>query len=221
VSYNLLDLRTRVRRKLKDNSYNSGDIDNFLNDTQQEIANLFYWPFLEKTIEGALTIGEHTFEQQSDHQSTFKLLLLHQTDLTNYTDLTKSFLNHQNFFDMYPTPDRNTSGKPSHWTEWGDQLYFNCPVDVAYILRQYYYKLPTDMTSDTDEPDFPQDFREVLVLGAHYRAEEQRDNYDVSGVVEGKFADKLSDLIERYASRQMAGPDMVIHGGYPLIRTGY
>jgi hypothetical protein len=56
-------------------------------------------------------------------------------------------------------------------------------------------------------------FREAIVLGASYRCEEERGNYDIAGVLQNRFNDRVSDLITRFANDTLAGPDTVIMPG--------
>lgn len=212
MAYQLSDLRQRVRGKLKDTSFNQTYVDDALNDAQLEIAGLFPWKHLEKIVSGALTVNEYTFEQQDDHQITTRLVLVHPTIDTSSFDISKNYLNPDDFFDRFPVPDAYASGRPYHWTEYGDQIYFDKPSDLAYLLRQYYNRLPVDMTADADVPDFTRDFREALVLGAWYRCEQQRRNFDYSALIERQFQDKIEDLITKLANRQMAVPEVVING---------
>lgn len=207
MAYNLSELRRRVRRKLKDNSYNSGDIDDFINDSIQEIAEATHWSYLEKNVVGSLTVNEYTYEQQDDHDTTEKLILTDPTDASKYWVLTNNYLPHDEFFKRFPTPDSQDSTRPFYWTEYGDQLYFDRPADQAYKLRQFYYRLATDLSSDADVPDFPIKFRETIVLGATYRAEAQRRNFDISAVIENQFRDKLDSLIQKHAIKQLAAPE--------------
>ncbi|MFK5282990.1 hypothetical protein ACI3PL_25820, partial [Lacticaseibacillus paracasei] len=85
------------------NSYSSSDIDYFLNDAQNEIADLFTWPFLEAVVDGALTIGEYTFEQQTNHQLTSGLILKHPTT-DNPINITDYYTPNKEFFKRYPAP---------------------------------------------------------------------------------------------------------------------
>lgn len=210
MSYNLLDLRTRVRKKIKDTSYAADTIDGFINDAIVEIADLYPWKYFQKVVSGALTVGEHTYEQQDDHQTTTKLVLVHPTNTTSSWDLTKYRKTWEKFFDIYPTPENLDNSQPVYWTEYGDQLYFNCPANLAYILKQYYQKLPTELSADSDVPELPQNFREAIVLGASYRCEEERDNYDIAAVLQNRFNDRVSDLIMRFPNDTMTGPDTVV-----------
>jgi len=210
MAYNLLDLRTRVRKKIKDTSYSSSNIDGFINDAQVEIADLFEWPQFEKVVTGALTIGEYTYEQQPDHQLTTRLILLDPDEPTRNWNLTSYYIEQNEFFERFPAPDTLDNSVPLFWTEYGNQIYFNCPCDLAYELRQYFTKVPTELTADADVPELPQNFREALVLGAAYRVEEERDNYDIAAVLRNQFNDRVSDLIMRLSNRTGTGPDTVI-----------
>jgi hypothetical protein len=69
------------------------------------------------------------------------------------------------------------------------------------------------MADDTDVPNLPQNFREAIVLGASYRCEEERDNYDIAGILQNRFNDRVSDLIMQFANDTLAGPDTVILPG--------
>lgn len=210
MSYNLLDLRSRVRTKIKDSSYSAATIDGYINDAIVEIADLYPWVYFQKVVSGALTVGEHTYEQQDDHQTTTKLILLHPTTTTSHRDLTKYRKPWEDFFNTFPAPDTLDNSQPIYWTEYGDQIYFNCPANLAYLLRQFYQKIPTELSADADIPELPQNFREAIVLGASYRCEGERDNYDIKAVLQNDFGDRVSDLMMRFPNDTMAGPDTVI-----------
>lgn len=210
MAYNLLDLRSRVRTKIKDSAYTAATIDGYINDAIVEIADLYPWIYFQKLVSGALTVGEHTYEQQSDHQTTTKMILVHPTTTTSHWDITKYRMPWPDFFATYPAPDTLDNSQPTYWTEYGNQIYFNCPADLAYTLRQYYQKIPTELADDTDEPELPQNFREAIVLGAAYRCEQERDNYDIAAVLQNNFNDRIADLIMRFANDTMTGPDTVV-----------
>jgi hypothetical protein len=213
MAYDLLDLRTRVRAKIKDSAYTAATADGFINDAIVEIADLYPWTYFQKVVSGALTVDEHTYEQQDDHQTTAKLVIIHPTNTTSYWDITKYRKTWEEFFDLFPSPEALDSSQPHYWTEYGNQIYFNCPANLAYTLKQFYQKIPTEITADADVPELPQNFREAIVLGASYRAEEERGNYDIAAVLQNRFNDRVSDLIMRLANDTMTGPDAVVMPG--------
>jgi len=212
MAYNLLDIRNKVRSKIKDSSYSGPTIDGFIDDAQMEIADLYPWSYFQKSVSGTLSVGDYTYELQDDHQITERLILIHPTNSNSYWNITKNYLPEDKFYSVYPSPDSQDNSQPHYWTEYGDQRYFNCPVDLAYILRTYYRKVPTELTADTDVPELPRNFREALVLGAAYRCEEERDNYDIAAVLENRFTTKISDMITRMANTTSTGPDTIIGG---------
>lgn len=210
MAYNLLDIRSRVRAKIRDTAYSATTIDGFINDAIVEIADLYEWAYFQKVAQGALTVGEYTYELEDDHQTTERMILIHPTDTSDYVNMTKRYMPQDKFFSVYPNPESQDDSKPYAWTEYGDQLYFNCPVDEAYTLRRYYRKLPTELTGDADIPELPQNFREAIVLGAAYRCEEERQNFDIAAVLQNRFNDRISDLILRLANTTTTGPDTII-----------
>tara|TARA_R110000782_G_scaffold121417_1_gene212478 strand:- start:655 stop:1317 length:663 start_codon:yes stop_codon:yes gene_type:complete len=214
MAYDLNDIRTRVRAKIKDSSYSASNIDGFIDDAQMEIADLYPWQFFQKAVTGTLTVGDYTYELQDDHQTTERLIILHPTD-NSYRNITNNFLPADEFYIRFPAPDTQTNGQPLFWTEFGDQRYFNCPAGLEYRLRTYYRKIPTELSTDAQVPELPRNFREALVLGAAYRCEEERDNYDIAAVLQNRFNDKVSDLMTRLANTTTAGPDTVI-GGFQM-----
>lgn len=210
MAYNLLDLRARVRTKIKDTSYSASTIDGFINDTIVEIADLYPWKYFQAINSDALTLDSNTYDQQSDHQTTTKLVLLHPTQTTSNWDITRYRKPWEEFFDIYPAADTLDSSQPIYWTEYGNKIYFNCPANLAYLIRQYYQKVPTELDADADIPELPQNFREAIVLGASYRCEEERDNYDIAAILQNRFNDRVSDLIMRFPNDTMTGPDTVV-----------
>lgn len=210
MAYNLLGLRTSVRTKIKDSSYSASTIDEYIYDSISEIAGLFPFRWFQKVVDGSLTVGEYTYAQQQDHESTIKLVLIDPASPKNYMDITKYRMTNEDFFEMFSAPESLDNNRPVYWTEYGDQLYFNCPVDKAYTLRQFYQKIPTELSSDTDVPELPIIFREAIVLGAAYRCEEERGNYDISGVLQNRFGDKIGDLMQRFANDTLTDADTTV-----------
>lgn len=213
MAYDLLDLRSRVRSKIKDSSYSAATIDGFINDAIVEIAGLYTWSYFQKVASDTLTIDEHTYEQPDDHQTTTRLVLIHPTTVTSYWDITKYRKTSDEFFDLFPAPENLDSSQPHYWTEYGGQTYFNCPSNLAYTIKRFYQKLPTELSGDSDVPELPRNFREAIVVGASYRCEEERQNYDIAGILQNRFNDCVSDLIMRFANDTLAGPDVVVTPG--------
>ena len=207
MAYNLLDLTTNVLDDLQDPSFSSTRVRRYLNHGQKKIFNSHLFKFCEKSVSGLLTIGDYTIEQQSDHQTTINGILIDPTNNGRFVILNReNYLVHREFFKQFPDPSTQTQGIPSFWTEFGDQIYFDRPVDKAYTFRQRYYRVPTDLAADADVPDTPVEFRELLELWADYRAEKYRGNHDVAATYLQEFEDELEDMTIRFSPVVQDGP---------------
>lgn len=208
MAYNLLDLQSAVIDDLKDPAFSSSRVIRYLNRAQLAIFNTHTFRFTEKAVSGPLTVGEYTYDQQSDHQATIGGVLVDPVDDTlRYTltdDLT--YLPHREFFEQFPDPSTETASRPTYWTEFGDQIYFNCPVDKAYVFTQRYFRVPTELTAPTDVPDAPAAFRELLELYALYRSEKYRQNHDVAATYKQDFEDGLESMALRFSSVTAVAP---------------
>lgn len=201
LAYTLADLRSVVQDDLNDPSFNSTRLTRYLNRGQQLIFNTHMFKFCEKSVSGPLTIGQYTFDQQTDWQTTFGGVV-YDSAVSNRVILkldADSFMNNRDFFDLYPTPDKYPNAAPLAWTELGKQIYFQAPVDKAYVFKERYYRIPTDMSADSDVPDVPVEFRELLEAYALYRGEKQRGNHDVAATYKQQFEDGLENMVLRYA----------------------
>lgn len=62
-------------------------------------------------------------------------------------------------------PSLNTSvGDPTAWYRYGERIVFNYAPDEQRWFRMEYYRGPTDVSSDTDEPEIPELFHWGIVL---------------------------------------------------------
>lgn len=207
LAYDLLDLTTSVQDDLKDTSFSSTRIRRFLNHGQKVIFNTHEFKFCEKAVSGALTVGVFTYEQQTDHQATIGGVLVDPSATSNYWVMDEdNYLGHRDFFEEWPDPSIYPNGMPDRWTEFGDQIYFNRPVDKLYTFKQRYFRIPTDMSATTDVPDVPVTFRELLELWADYRGEKYRGNHDVAATYKQEFEDGLEAMALRHAPVISAGP---------------
>lgn len=203
-------MQSAVQDDLNDFAFSTGRITRYLNYGQLAIFNTHMFKFCEKSVAGSLTVGKYTYSQQSNHQSTIGGTVYDPVNTAKQFILDEdSYRDPRTFFDSYPIPSAQPSGLPSYWTEFGTQLYFNCPVDATYTFEQRYYRFPTDMSASTDVPDVPQPFRELLELYANARGEKFRGNHDVAATYMQQFEDGLESMVLRYGERTQAGPVMM------------
>lgn len=210
MAYNLGDLVSAAQDDLKDSTFSASRLRRYLNEAQHRVFNIHTFKFTQRAVSGALTVGVYTYEQQDDHESTIGGALLHPDDDHIVLVIDRdNYLSHEQFFERYPAPEHKAAGIPKWWTEFGDQFYFDRPVDDDYILTQRYYRHPTDMSDDLDVPDVPANFRSLLEMFALFKAEKYRGNHDVAATYKQEFEDDLEAMVMRYGKG--------ISGGLPKV----
>ena len=82
--------------------------------------------------------------------------VLSVTDLTNERVLEK-------VSDRESFPD-NLKGTPTKWKRFGNKIVYDRAVDTELWFKMEYYRLPTDMSADSDEPTIPVVYHYAIVL---------------------------------------------------------
>lgn len=74
--------------------------------------------------------------------------------------------------DWYESQDQATTSAavPEYWLRYGNIILLWPTPDAAYNLQIRYLALPTALSADDDEPVYPEDWHEVIVLLAASRA---------------------------------------------------
>lgn len=200
MEYNLASIRQQVLvDKLDDDEFEPGVIDNFINHTQRDIFSSFELPFMEKIFSGSIPTGSTMFTQPED------MALAQSRVITapdgKQTDMERGYLDFRTFNKLYPTPENNTPGPVTHWTSYAGNILTSCPTDQDYTMTVYYIKKPKRLEQDTDVPEIPEEFEELLVLGAFMRVQRRNEDFDLARETEAEYSAKLLDLASRYGAR--------------------
>lgn len=222
MSYQLSDIRTKVRQRVRDTGYDSTEITNYLNDTQNDIFNEYKLPFMETTQEFTLTIGVADITDGDGLPTNFVLPI----DLM-LTSTQEKVLTPRDFREMdmlYPDYEANSGiaqGVPSDWYKYGQTIKVFPEPDQAYVLTLRYYKKPTLLSADADVPSIPSEFEELLVTGAAYRVLQVKDNYDQAGILENKYKELLDKLVMKYTRTQTGIPNRIRINRYAVGKGHY
>jgi hypothetical protein len=151
----LSELVDAVELVIQDSSFSEATIISYLNEAQNEVSGgvqstLGSWliPPLPDllTIDTISTSTDYAYvSMPSDFQRNLQLVVsAEDTEI----DIANSFLE---FTETYPA--LNKAGSVVECCEFGSQFYYQGIPTTSVDLTIHYYKVPTDMADDTDEPD--------------------------------------------------------------------
>ncbi len=206
MEYNLAGIRQRVLiDKLDDEEFDPGIVDRFINDTQRDIFNEYELTFQEKIFSGTIPSGSTMFQIPGDVAEILSQVVTSPTD-GSQKDLKDSYLAFREFNRLYPVPLNNQPGQISRWTLFGKNMIVSSPTDKPYTMTIFYITKPDVLTENSDVPQIPEEFSELLVLGAFMRVQKRNEDYDQAAITEGEYKNQLNLLVSRYGFRKSDGP---------------
>ena len=73
-------------------------------------------------------------------------------------------------------------------------------------MTLFYIRKPKTLTQNSDVPEIPEEFSELLILGAFKRILERNEDFDLANEVEVDYQRILLQLVNRYGARDADGP---------------
>lgn len=204
MEYNLAGIRKRVVvDKLDDEEFDPDIVDNFINDTQRNIFNQYELSFQEKIFSGTVPAGVTMFKFPDD-------VALVQSQVITAPDgtqknLKNTYIPFREFNTKFPTQD-GTPGAVGYWTSFAGNMILSTPTDQEYTMNIFYISKPKTLTQNSDVPQIPEEFAELLVLGAYMRILSRNEDTDLKTGVEAEYNQLLNMLVNRYGFRQADGP---------------
>lgn len=211
MSYQLSDLITRVQQRIKDTGYSSSEITSYINDTQRDIFNEYRLPFMQASQNYTLDTGTSDITNGVGLPTNFTQAIS-LTLTTAGREKQIPFIDFNELAARYPDPDDTTThpaNSPSFWYKFGSVVRVFPMPSEAFTVTLYYYKSPTALSSASDVPEVPDEFEEILVVGAAYRVLQVKDNYDQASILENKYMELLDKLAVKYSQTQVGRPHIM------------
>lgn len=205
MEYTLQAIRERViNDKLDDEEFDPGIVDRFINDTQRDIFNQYELSFQEKIFGGKLPSTSTMFALPEDLSQLQSAVV---TDPSNAVhDIMGQYVDFRTFNRMHPKPTSREAGAIEHWTLYSGNIILSRPTDIEYELTVFYTKKPTKLELPTDVPEIPEEFSELLVLGAYIRCLERNEDFDLAAYMKSDYNNMLDMLVAKYGFRKANGP---------------
>lgn len=197
------DIVTLVQKRVRDSGYDSSEITQYLNDTQNDIYNEYRLPFMEatQTYVTVANVPDITngvglpinYSQAIDLLNTSSNTVIPYKDIRDVDTLAQdpNFINTSN------------TAPGVYWTLFALVPLLAPTPTISYNVSLRFYKQPTLLVADSDIPSLPSTFQELLVLGAAYRVLQVKDNYDQAAILQNKYDEILQKLVNKSSPKQV------------------
>lgn len=202
MSYTLESIRTQVKNRISDQNFSNAMINQFINDEQREVLNYYDLPFNRSTSVQSISSGNNTIALPADNQRIKSLRITAPAGFD--TSLDAFYLPYNRFSEIFRKPNYYTDTTISWWTIYNTDIIFSNNADQTYTVQIDYTSAPTELTTDSDVPVLPQEFQEILVLGAMVRCLESNDDNDIASYQNAKKNLLVQAMLKRYAPQQVA-----------------
>ena len=153
----LIVLRRQVRNRIgvpvTDGFHTDDRIDDAINAAISSVEAEARWPWQETVATPTTVADTETLTMPSDWR------------VTRSIHIGDDELYQRSPSDLYTWND-NDRGRPQIWTLVGGQVRLRPIPDQAYDIVHIYYKQPTVVVDDNDEPDMPTHFTEAIIAKA-------------------------------------------------------
>ena len=216
MEYTLAGLRTNIiQDRLDDDEFSQSTVDGFINDSIKEIFNQFELPFQEKIFAGTLPATSTIFALPKDLVQLQDAIITAPED--EATNLMSKYADFRSFNESFTTPSTNEPGNVETWTLYAGNIMLSRPTDKDYTLTLFYIKKPKKLELDADVPDVPEEFSELIILGAYMRCLKKNEDFDIATYVENDYNKELDLLVSKYGYRK-AGAIKMKNRQIPLRR---
>lgn len=196
MAYDLGTIIGKVQNKLDDSGFSSSILTDFANDTQRELFNSHFFPFMEDSQTFVLVAGTADIGTlPTNLQLPINLRISSPAAMSKVLQPITA----DEYDELYSSNAVNTQGTPNLWIPFESAISVYPTPSSAITLTMRYYKVPTELSNSTDVPEIPVEFQEILVLGMLKRALEYNDSYDQSAFIDAKMARLIDDMSRRYS----------------------
>jgi len=205
ADYNTSTLIDSILTQSKDSSFSRDLVLEYVQRTQDSVLGRQRFKFNEDTYEVIISSGDVSFDYDCDHQEIIQLILVDNSTVQP-TIYQPNYLSPNEFFDIYPSPENNTTNPPFNYTDYDGQIWFPAPLDRNYSVKMRYVERPKRLKDATTScPQIPVEYKDILVKGGLAGIEQFRENFDVAALYERRIEDLSDDMQGRYGPRKM-GP---------------
>ncbi len=175
------DVITAVRLKLSDAAFDQAMIVDAMNFFVNELYHNTRTRRMETHDQMFPGAGDTTVDFPDDIDIRIGLTVTSPT--THVYDLGALYMEYGDFMKMYPMWQTAPAYPITAWTDFGNQMRFSCPLNVATTIDIDYCRTPVpaklvaDGTTPTDTIELDELYKELATLGTLARCMESNEDY--------------------------------------------
>jgi hypothetical protein len=176
-----------------ENTFQTTDIDTFIQQAEQRIYNSVQLPALRKNVTGNLTLGNKYLATPSDWLSTFSLAVINANNEYLYL-LNKDV----NFIrQSFPDTDSDYYGQPQYYAVFDNNTFIVGPTpDANYNAELHYFYYPQSITT-AGTSWIGDNFSSVLLYGSLLEAYTyMKGEADIIAGYQKRYDDAMQLLIQ-------------------------
>lgn len=170
------------------NHISTTEQERWINQAYQELCEEAPWPFLEVSTSGVSPLS-----------LTDVRTILSVSDTT--TQRTLWGLDRRDVVDQ--DPDMNDTGSPEYFY-LDDNTLTVYPANTTDTIAVRYIEVPDVLDSDSDTPDIPTRFQELIVDGAVIKAYKAADEFDAAQMVRVEWNEGVMKMRRSLLDRNWA-----------------
>lgn len=190
MDYTLENLKDILRRRLQDEEFDGDTLTLFLNQSLSEILGEDKYPFMQR-------IDKYTADENGEISlppgfgGTFYIY----AKRPKQPRFELEFISPEEYF-------AKTKQRQMVYTVFANTLFYRLhkvsDENEDFTITHLYLEDPRPLVNDTDRPPIPPQYMEALILGALYRAEQLRDNFDYAQIYQNQQDQILTNMKLRY-----------------------
>lgn len=167
----------------------------------------YEWPFNHVETTETLTAGITRYAYPSDAKTLdFDSFRIKRNDTLGNETKKLRIMSYEEYLEGYVDAEYNTSttirGLPDFvFRTPSSEFGLSKTPDKAYELVYEYYRLPVDLSNDTDVPSIPEQFRYIIVDGAMHYAYMFRGETQEAQVMQAKYLNEIKSMRSLYVNR--------------------
>jgi hypothetical protein len=176
-----------------ENTFQTTDIDTFIQQAEQRIYNSVQLPALRKNVTGNLTLGNKYLATPSDWLSTFSLAVINANNEYLYL-LNKDV----NFIrQSFPDTDSDYYGQPQYYAVFDNNTFIVGPTpDASYNAELHYFYYPQSITT-AGTSWIGDNFSSVLLYGSLLEAYTyMKGEADIIAGYQKRYDDAMQLLVQ-------------------------